>query len=243
MIALLKKELWSYFSNWTAWFIIASFGLICSLFLFVFENDYNIFDIGSASLLGFFQIIPWLLLFIIPAISMKSLAEERQNGTLQWLFSQPISLIHLLLAKFLNTWVLGIFCLTPSLFFLGSVYFLGTDVGNLDWGMTLGAYIGSCLLIGGFAALGILASSLAKNQINAFLIGFFFNFFFYFGIHQLASYRLLGKADFVLQNLGFQSHFVAFSRGLIDTRDVFYFVLVITLSLFAAQYFLQQTKK
>ncbi len=243
MIALLKKELWMYFSNGTAWLIIAAFGLISALFLFVFENNYNLLDIGTASMIGFFQLAPWLLLLVLPAISMKAIAEERQNGTLQWLFSQPISILEILTAKFINVLVIGILCLLPSLMFLLSIHFLAMKPSTLDWGMTFGAYLGTILLIAAFSALGILASAIAKNQIIAFLLGLFLNFFFYFGIHQLGSYRLLGKMDYYLQYIGFQSHYNTFTRGLIDSRDVFYFLITIAISFYLSNYFILKDKK
>ena len=117
MIAILKKELWSYFGNWSAWLIIAAFSLIGTLFLFFFENDSNIFDIGTASLQSYFVLVPWLLMFIIPAISMKTLAEEQQSGTLNWLFSQPVKISDIVLGKFLAVWFVGILCLFPSLIY------------------------------------------------------------------------------------------------------------------------------
>lgn len=242
MIAILKKELWSYFGNWSAWLIIAAFSIIGALFLFFFENDSNIFDIGSATLQSYFVLAPWLLMFIIPAISMKTLAEEQQSGTLFWLFSQPLKTWEIILGKFLSVWVVGFFCLIPSLVYLYTVYVLGVPEGNVDLGATFGSYFGVILLIGAFAAVGILASSLSQNQIMAYLLGVFLCFILYFGIEQLASYKLLGGADYVLQNLGFYKHFIAFTRGLIDSRDVFYFLLVIITALFLAKISIEKKK-
>ncbi len=242
MIALLKKELWSFFGNWTAWIIIAAFSLIGSLFLFFFENDSNIFDIGTASLQSYFVLAPWLLLFIIPAVSMKTLAEEEQNGTLNWLFSQPLKISEIILGKFLAVWMVGILCIIPSFVYLYTIYVLGIPEGNIDLGATFGSYFGLLLLIAAFSAVGILASSLSKNQIMAYLLAVFLCFIFYFGIEQLASYKLLGGADYFLSSLGFYQHFIAFTKGLIDTRDVFYFLLVIGICLFLAKIFVEKKK-
>lgn len=242
MFALFKKELWIYIGNWSAWVIIAAFSLISTLFLFFFENNYNLLDIGSASLQSFFVLAPWLLMFIIPAISMRSLAEEQQSGTLSWLFSQPIKISEIVGGKFLAVWTIGIFCLIPSIIYYYSIYTLGVPEGNIDNGMTLGSYFGLTILIGAFSAIGILASSISSNQIMAFLVGVLICFIFYFGIEQLASYKLLGSADFILQNIGFYQHFTSFTRGLIDTRDVFYFLLIIGVSLGMAQYFVWKKK-
>ena len=242
MFAIFKKELWSYFGNWSAWIIIAAFSLIGTLFLFFFENDSNIFDIGTASLQSYFVLVPWLLMFIIPAISMKTLAEEQQSGTLNWLFSQPVKISEIIGGKFLAVWLVGILCLLPSLVYLYTVYVLGVPEGNIDMGATLGSYFGLILLIAAFSAVGVLASSLSQNQIMAYLLGVFMCFILYFGIEQLASYKLLGGADYVLSNLGFYKHFLGFTRGLIDSRDVFYFLLMITLCLFLSNVFVEKKK-
>lgn len=242
MFAILKKELWSYFGNWSAWIIIAAFSLIGTLFLFFFENDSNIFDIGTASLQSYFVLVPWLLMFIIPAISMKTLAEEQQSGTLSWLFSQPVKISEIISGKFLSVWIVGILCLVPSLVYLYTVYVLGVPTGNIDMGATLGSYFGLVLLIAAFSAVGILASSLSQNQIMAYLLGVFMCFILYFGIEQLASYKLLGGADYILSNLAFYTHFTGFTRGLIDTRDVFYFLLVIAVCLYLSNVFVEKKK-
>lgn len=242
MTAILKKELWSFFGTWNAWIIIAAFSVISALFLFFFENDSNIFDIGTASLQSYFVLAPWLLLFIIPAVSMKTLAEEEQNGTLNWLFSQPIKISEIILGKFFAVWIVGVLCIMPSFVYLYTVYVLGIPTGNIDLGATFGSYFGLILLIASFSAIGILASSLSKNQIMAYLLAVFFCFLFYFGIEQLASYKLLGGADYVLSSLGFYQHFIAFTKGLIDTQDIFYFILVIGICLFLANIFVQKKK-
>ncbi len=242
MIAIFKKELWSYFGNWSAWLIIAAFSVIGTLFLFFFENDSNIFDIGTATLQSYFALSPWLLMFIIPALSMKTFAEEQQTGTLNWLFSQPVKISEIVLGKFLSVWLVGIFCVIPSLVYLYTIYVLGVPAGNIDMGATLGSYFGLILLIAAFASVGILASSLSSNQIMAYLLGVFMCFILYFGIEQLASYKLLGGADYVLQNIGFYQHFIAFTRGLIDSKDVFYFLLVIGICLFLAKIFVEKKK-
>lgn len=242
MIAIFRKELWTFFGNWSAWFIIAAFSLIGSLFLFFFENDFNLFDIGTATLQSYFVLAPWLLMFVIPAVSMKSLAEEEQSGTLNWLFSQPLKISEIIAGKFLSVLLVGVLCIIPSLVYFCTVYILGVPEGNIDLGATFGSYFGLILLIAVFSAVGILASSLSQNQIMAYLLGVFLCFIFYFGIEQLASYKLLGGADYILSNLGFYQHFIAFTRGLIDTRDVFYFLLVIVLSLFLAKIFVEKKK-
>ncbi|WP_313214593.1 ABC transporter permease [Soonwooa sp.] len=242
MFAIFKKELWSYFGNWSAWVIIGAFSFVSALFLFFFENSFNILDIGSASLQSFFVLAPWLLMFIIPALTMRSLAEEQQSGTLLWLFSQPLKISEIINGKFFSVWTIGVLCLIPSLIYFYTIYNLGIPEGNIDMGMTFGSYFGLIVLLGGFSALGILASSFSSNQIMAYLLGVLLCFVMYFGIEQLASYKLLGGADFILQNFGFYQHFMSFTRGLIDTRDLFYFVLVMFICLKIAQFSVSKKK-
>ena len=242
MLAIFKKEIWSYFGNWSAWIIISLFSILGTLFLFFFENNSNIFDIGTASLQSYFALAPWLLLFLIPALSMKSFAEEQQNGTLSWLYSLPLKISDLVFGKFLAVFLIGILCIIPSLVYLYSIYTLGIPAGNVDFGATLGSYFGLILLIASFSAIGILASTISNNQIMAYIIGVFCCFILFFGIEQLASYKLLGGADYFLQQLGISYHFNSFTRGLIDSKDVFYFLLLVSLALFLAKTFLEKKK-
>lgn len=242
MIAILKKELWSYFGNWSAWIVLIAFSIISALFLFFFENNFNVFDISTASLHSFFVLVPWILMFIIPAFSMKSIAEERQNDTLAWLFSQPIRVVDIVIGKFLSVWVMGVACLLPSLVYLYTLYQLAIPQGNLDLGMTLGSYLGTIVLIAGFSALGVLTSSLAKNQVIAYLFALFLNFIFWMGLDQIASYKLMGGLDFIIQNLGFQYHFSGFARGLVSGQDIFYFTFVSLLCLFLSTLVLEKKR-
>jgi len=144
--------------------------------------------------------------------------------------------------KFLSVWLVGILCLLPSLVYYYTVYVLGVPEGNIDGSMTFGSYIGLTILIAAFSAVGILASSLSSNQIMAYLLGVFLCFILYFGIEQLASYKLMGGADYILQSIGFYQHFLAFTRGQIDTRDVSYFLFVIFLGLGLASWFVWKKK-
>ena len=242
MIAILKKELWVYFGNWSAWGIIAAFSFIGSLFLFFFDNNFNFFEIGSSSMQSYFVLVPWLFIFLIPALSMRSLAEEQQSGTLSWLFSQPVKVSEIVRGKFLAVWFIGIMCLLPSLVYFYTLYTLSIPEGNIDLGMTFGGYLGLVVLVGAFAAVGILASAVSSNQIMAYLSGVFMCFILYFGIEQLASYKLLGGVDYILQNFGFYYHYTAFTRGLVDTQDAAYFVLVMVLCLGLAAFFVERKK-
>ena len=242
MKAVLEKELWSYLGNWSAWIIIAVFSLVSGLFLFLFENNFNFFDIGSASMQSYFVLVPWLLMFIIPALSMKSLAEEQQSGTLSWLFSVPLKIHEIIVGKFLSVSIIGILCVLPSWVYFYTLSTLSIPEGNLDLGMILGGYGGLLVLIATFSAVGILSSSLSSHQVIAYLVGVFLCFFLYFGVEQLVSYKLLGRADYILQRLGFYYHYNTFTRGLVDISDIFYFALIIFLSLKLAIYFVERKK-
>lgn len=242
MIAIFRKELWGYFGNWSAWVMIAVFSLISALFLFFFENEFNFFEVGSGSMQGYFVLAPWLFMFIIPALSMKSLAEEQQSGTLNWLFSQPIKVGEIVGGKFLSVWMVGVLCLLPSLVYYYTVSTLSIPEGNIDGQMVFGSYVGLAVLVAAFSAVGILASSVSSNQVMAYLVGVSMCFLLYFGVEQLASYKLLGGADYILQNFGFYYHYIAFTRGLIDTKDIFYFGLVVFLCLNGAIIFVERKK-
>ena len=191
---------------------------------------------------SYFVLVPWLFIFLIPALSMRSLAEEQQSGTLSWLFSQPVKVSEIVRGKFLAVWFIGIMCLFPSLVYFYTLYTLSIPEGNIDLGMTFGGYLGLTVLVGAFAAVGILASAVSSNQIMAYLSGVFICFILYFGIEQLASYKLLGGVDYILQNFGFYYHYTAFTRGLVDTQDVAYFVLVMVLCLGLAAFFVERKK-
>lgn len=242
MKPIFKKELWSYLGSYTAWTAFAAFSLVSAAFLFFFSNDFNLLDIGAASLQSYFVLAPWILMFVIPALTMRSIAEEQQTGTLQFLFTLPVKLSDIVLGKFFAVWLIGLLCLLPSLMHLCTIHFLGIPNGNWDFGATFGSYLGLTLLTGAFSALGILCSALSSSQVLAYLLGLLLCFTMYFGIEQLANFSLLGSADFFLRNLGFYYHFQGFTRGLIDSRDLFYFVLMILLNLLLAGWILKRKK-
>lgn len=243
MLAVLKKEVWNFFGNWNAWIIIGAVSLTSALFLFFFDNSYNMLEIGTASLQSYFTLAPWILMLMIPALSMKSFAEEQQSGTLSWLFSQPLKISEMVVGKWTSVCLIALLCVVPSLLYFYTIFVLGVPEGNLDLGATLGSYFGLIILIAAFSAIGILASSMSSNQVIAYLLGVFMCFILFYGIEQLASYKLLGGADYILQNLGFYTHYLGFTRGLIDSRDFFYFLLVILVALWLSVYFVEKKKR
>ena len=221
MYSILKKEITSYLSSLVAYVTIGVFLLVLGLFLWVFP-DSSILDYGYASLDSLFSTAPYLFMFLIPAITMRSLAEERKEGTFELLLTRPLTDAQIVLGKFFACVLLVLFALIPTLVYYYSVYVLGTPQGNIDTGAVIGSYIGLFLLGSGFAAIGLFASSVSKNQIISFTIAVFISFFFYSGFDSLST--LLSLQSLGLQNLGITAHYESVSRGVLDTRDLGYFV-------------------
>ncbi|HWZ14413.1 MAG TPA: gliding motility-associated ABC transporter substrate-binding protein GldG [Mucilaginibacter sp.] len=223
MLTILKKEITSYLSSLVAYVTIGVFLLVLGLFLWVFPTS-GIIDYGYASLDSLFSTAPYLFMFLIPAITMRSLAEERREGTFELLATRPLTDWQIVLGKYLACIVLVFFALVPTLVYYYSVYVLGNPQGNIDTGGVIGSYIGLFLLGGVFCAIGLFASSVSKNQIIAFTIAVFLCFFFYSGFDSLG--QLLSLQSLTLENLGITQHYQSVSRGVLDTRDLTYFVVL-----------------
>lgn len=221
MYSILKKEITSYLSSLVAYVTIGVFLLVLGLFLWVFP-DSSILDYGYAGLDSLFNTAPYLFMFLIPAITMRSLAEERKEGTFELLLTRPLTDGQIVLGKFFACVLLVLFALMPTLVYYYSVYNLGNPPGNVDTGAVIGSYIGLFLLGSGFAAIGLFASSVSKNQIIAFTIAVFLSYFFYSGFDSLSS--LLSLQNLGLQNIGITAHYESVSRGVLDTRDLGYFL-------------------
>lgn len=231
MFSIFKKELWAYFGTLGAYIVSAAFLSICSLFLWFFDNDFNVFNVGLATLNNFFILAPWVLMFLLPALTMKSIAEEEQNGTLVWLFSQPLSVSSIVLGKYWAILILVLFSLLPTFTYVYTINNLSLPKGNIDSGIIVSGYIGLLFLSMTFASIGIFCSSLVKNQVLAFVTGVFFCFICFYGFENLASYNLLGNLDYTLQKIGFFQHYTSFTKGIVDTRDIGYFIFVIVVFL------------
>jgi len=223
VLSILQKEITSYLSSLVAYVTIGVFLLVLGLFLWVFP-DSSILDYGYAGLESLFSTAPYLFMFLIPAITMRSLAEERKEGTFELLFTRPVTDWQIILGKYFAAVLLILFALMPTLVYCFSVSTLGTPQGNIDTGAVIGSYIGLFLLGAAFAAIGLFASSVTKNQIIAFTIAVFLCFFFYSGFDSLS--QLLSLQDLGLQNLGITAHYQSVSRGVLDTRDLAYFIIV-----------------
>jgi ABC-2 type transport system permease protein len=242
MLTLLKKEINSFFHSLTGYLVVIVFLLVNGLFLWVFPLQYNILDSGFASIDNLFMLSPFVFLFLIPAITMRSFAEEQKAGTLELLLTKPLSGMQIIGAKFLAGVVLVLFSLLPTLVYFFSVYHLGLPPGNIDLGGMWGSYLGLFLLGASFAAIGIFASACAENQIVAFMIAVFLCGFLFLGFDFIYSLSLFGKIDLFIQSLGMNAHYASMSRGVIDSRDMLYFASLIALFLLLTKIKLESRK-
>ena len=227
MLTLLKKEINNFFGSIIGYIVIAVFLIVNGLFLWVFPMDFNVLDGGYSSIDGLFVLAPWVFLFLIPAITMRSFADEKKMGTIELLLTKPITDMQLVLSKFLAGFLLVVFSILPSLVYYITVYVIGNPVGNIDAGGTWGSYIGLLFLASSFVAIGLFSSSLTDNQIVSFIIAVTLCLFMYIGFEFIHSLDLFGKIDLFIKNIGINAHYSSVSRGVIDTRDVIYFFSVI----------------
>ena len=230
MLAILKKEFNSFFASPIAYLVIGVFLLINGLFLWVFKDDLNILNAGFADLNPFFYLSPWVLLFLIPAITMKSFADEFHSGTIELLKTKPISNWQIVIGKFFAYFLLIIIALTPTLVYVYTVYQLGNPIGNLDVGSTFGSYIGLLFLVATYASIGLFTSTLSKNQIVAFILGVFITFLLFYGFDAISN--SFANESLIIQQFGIYEHFKSISRGVIDTRNILYFISVTIFFLF-----------
>ena len=231
MYALFKKEINNFLSSLMGIMVIVVFLLVTGLFLWVFQSDFNLLTYGYANLDGLFILAPWVFLFLVPAVTMRSFAEENRTGTIETLATKPLSDWQIIWAKFLACVALVLLALIPTLVYYFSVYRLGFPMGNLDSGGILGSYIGLFLLSASFVSIGIFCSSLTNNQILAFILSVFLCGFMYIGFEMIYSLSLFGRIDLFIQRLGMAAHYSSISRGVVDTRDVLYFLSVMAVFL------------
>lgn len=242
MYALVKKEVRGFLSLLIGYIVISVFLLLVGLFLWVFPFNYNIPDSGYARLDSLFDLAPWVFLFLIPAITMRSFAEERRNGTIELLFTKPLTDTQIILSKYVGGLVLVIFSLIPTIIYYYSVNVLGDPPGNIDNGGTFGSYIGLLLIGATFVAIGVFCSSLTQNQVVAFIVAVFLCFFLYLGFEFLASFSRFGKFDGLVRGIGIYEHYQSIKRGVVDTRDLLYFITVIALFILFTKFILEKRK-
>jgi len=240
MKSILLREIKSFFGSPIGYLVIAIFLLLNGLFLWVFEGDYNILNSGFADLSPFFTISPWILIFLIPAVTMRSFSDEMKQGTIELLLTKPISIWEIVSGKFFGAFLLIVIAIIPTLIYVYVLYCLGMPAGNIDMGSTMGSYFGLLFLISGYTAIGVFTSTLSENQIVAFIVSVFLCFILYFGFQGVASQ--FKDWQELIAFFGMDYHFKSMSRGVIDTRDTLYFVSVTLLFLSLTVYKLKSLK-
>lgn len=242
MLALLAKEIKSFLSSLIGYIAIAIFLILTSLFLWVFPGNFNIVDLGYASLEPLFTIAPWVFMFLIPAITMRTFSEERRTGTIELLYTRPLTDLQIILAKTIAGIVLVVLSLLPTLVYLFSIWQLANPTGNVDMGGTWGSYLGLLFLASAFVSIGVFASSITQNQVVAFIIAVFLCFFVFIGFESISSFAMMGQLDNFVQKLGIMEHYQSMSRGVIDSRDVVYFIALLTVFVLVTKTVLQSRK-
>ena len=232
MFTLYFKEIRSFLSSLIGYIAISVFISLIGIFMWVIPTEgggYNVLDNGFANIDPLFFIAPWVYLFLIPAITMRSFSEEKKTGTIELLLTRPLTDLQIVLAKYFAGFTLVIVSLLPTLIYYYSIHLLGSPKGNIDTGGMWGSYIGLLFLGAGFVSIGIFASAIAENQVIAFIIALLLCFFCYLGFEFIAQSGVFGKFNFLFKSLGINDHYVSMSRGVIDTRDILYFIGVIAL--------------
>lgn len=226
MKAIIKKELNAFFASQIAYLVVGVYLVINGLFLWVFDGDLNILHAGFADLSSYFFIAPWIFLFLIPAITMRSFSEEQSTGTFEILKTKPISNYQIVFGKFFAAVLLVLFAVAPTITYVYSIYELGNPVGNINLGSTIGSFIGLILMASTYVSIGIFASSITNNQIVSFIVAVFLSFCFFYGFEAISNFSLFGKYDTLIQKFGLTYHYNSLAKGVVDTRDLLYFVTV-----------------
>ena len=229
MLTVFRKEINLFFSSLIAYLVIAVFLVINGVFLWLLPSS-DILSEGYASLEQLFSISPYVFMFLVPAVTMRMFAEERKTGTIEILATKPISDLQIVLGKFLAGTVLVLLALLPTLVYFYTVYQLSNPAGNMDVGGTIGSYFGLFFIGAVYVSMGVFASSITDNQIVSFILAFFFCFVSYSlfdWLTDLSDISLLWQE--LLKGVGIQSHYTSISRGVLDSRDLIYFLGVIAI--------------
>ncbi len=230
MFSILKKEIRSFLSSLIAIIVIVVFLIANSLFLWVFKET-NILDAGYANIDPLFDLAPIIFIFLISAITMRSFSEEKKSGTFEILTTKPLTDMSIIMGKYLAGLIIVIFAILPTLVYYYTVYTLGLPEGNLDSGAVWGSYLGLILLSAGYVAIGLFSSIITDNQIVSFIISMFLCFFFYSTFDYLGSFSFFKDSDFFIEWMGISYHYRSISKGVIDSRDIVYFLSLIGLFL------------
>lgn len=227
MFAIFRKEISGFFSSLTGYIVIIVFLLINSLFMWVFPGEWNVLDNGYAGLDTLFFLSPWVFMFLVPAVTMKMIAEEKRLGTIELIYSRPITERGIIYGKYFASVCLVLLALLPGVIYYFSVYQLGEIPGNLDKGGIMGSFIGLFFLASVYASAGIFASSFTDNQVTAFIIAVLICFVLFMGFDSVAYLPGLKRLDEFVIRLGINEHYKSISRGVIDIRDIIYFLGII----------------
>ena len=227
MLSIFKKELNGYLNSLIAYIVIVLFLVFTGLILWVFPNS-SILEYGYAEMGSFFNLTPFILIILVPAITMRSFSEEFKTGTIEFLLTKPISTLNLVFGKFFGAWLIIILAILPTIIYYFSISNLGSPQGNIDTGAVIGSYFGLILLSAVFTSIGIAVSSFTENQVIAFIISTFVCYFIYDGIHQL-SQLFKGEIQYFIDFISLQFHYSSLGRGLIDSRNLIYLISVASL--------------
>jgi len=239
MRSIYFKELSAFLSGLTGYIVFIVFGVAAGLFLWILP-DTNFMDYGYASMELYFEFIPWLLLFLIPAITMRSFAEEFNKGTIEWLRTKPVSMLEVLLGKYLSSLSLVLIAVIPTLIYAFSIYYLAFDANSLDLGILASSVLSLFFLVACFTAIGIFCSTLATNQIVSFLLALFLCFLFYAGFESFSRISsFIGGLDYYLTLFGIEYHYKTMITGLVSLRDILYFIAFIFLFLHCTNFSLR----
>lgn len=241
MLTIFRKEFNSFLNSLIAYLVICVFLTGIGLFMWVFPQT-SVLHYGYANLDPLFYLGPFVLMFLIPAITMRSFAEEKKTGTIELILTKPVRDTEIVAGKYLAGLALVFFSILPTAVYYYSVYQLGSPPGNVDSAGAAGSYIGLLLLGACFTSIGILASSLTENQIISFVIGVFLCFLFYNGFEYLSGLSIPWIDNYVIRQLGIAHHYNSISKGVIDSRDVLYFLSVIVIMLKATHLVLGMRK-
>jgi len=242
MLTLFKREISGFFSSLTGYVVIIVFLVLNGLFIWVFHGDFNVPDTGYASLDPMFVLAPWVFLFLVPAVTMRLFSDEKHAGTIELLFTRPLTEMQIILAKYLAGLTLVVLSLLPTLIYYYSVYQLGNPVGIIDSGGFWGSFIGLIFLAGVYVSIGLFTSSLTDNQIISFILGVLICFILFLGFDSIANLGFSGFWENLLKSLGIAFHYNSMARGVIDTRDVIYFFSVIAIFIFFTKIVLESRK-
>lgn len=241
MIEIYLREINGFLNSLIGYIVITVFLTAIGLLMWVFPET-NVLDYGYADMETLFSLGPYVFVFLIPAITMRMFAEEKKSGTLELLFTRPVSGVGILMGKYLAGITLVVISIIPTLIYYYSLSQLGNPPGNLDTAGIMGSYVGLVLLGAVFTSIGTFASTLTENQIVAFVIAVFMCFLIYSGFSSLAQIDIWSGTSLVVEKLGILYHYTAMSKGLIDSRDLIYFISVIIIMLSLTNLVLESRK-